>query len=119
MREIYDDMYHYDFSVRCNETFEQEVGLEDEDGKKIDLEGKSAAAQVRPEPGSQTLTAAMSCAVDKATGTITFRLTSAQTAAMEPGKYAYDLCLIEQVGNEEIRKYLMGGRFTVLPSVTD
>ena len=119
MREIYDDMYHYDFSVRCHETFEQEVKLEDEDGNKIDLEGKTASAQVRPSPGNPILTAEMACEIDRQMGSITFRLTSAQTAEMTPGKYAYDLCLVEELENEELRKYLMGGRFTVLPSVTE
>lgn len=119
MREIYDEMAHYDFSVRCRETFEQSAVLTDEDGAVLDLTGKSAKAQVRPEPGSSTLTAAMTCAVDTATAEVTFKLTAAQTAEITPGKYAYDLCLVEDADGEEIRKYIIGGRFDVLPSVTD
>ena len=118
MREIYDEMYNYDFTVRCKETFEKEVILEDEDGNTLDLRGKSAAAQVRPSPNSETLTAEMSCTVDTNNASITFRLTSAQTEAITPGKYAWDLCLIENTKGEEIRKYLIGGMFTVLASVT-
>lgn len=118
-REIYDEMYHYDFSVRCRETFEQEITLQDEDGKAIDLTGKTAKAQVRKEPGSTKLVASMKCSIDKATGSINFMLTSAQTAAIAAGKYAYDVCIVETTSGEEIRKYLIGGLFMVLPSVTD
>ncbi|MBQ9402108.1 MAG: hypothetical protein IJU38_07025 [Clostridia bacterium] len=119
MREFIDEMLHYDFSIRCRETFEQEVTLKDEDGTLIDLNGKTAAAQVRPSPGSPDLTAAMHCEVDIPSATITMLLTSAQTAEITPGKYAYDLCIIEDAEGEEIRKYLLGGVFSVFPSVTD
>ena len=118
MREIYDEMYHYDFSVRNRETFEKTILLEDDDGQKIDLSGKSAAAQVRPEPGSSILTASMSCTLDTQEGSVTMLLTSDQTAAIAPGKYAYDLCLIEAIGTETVRKYILGGVFAVFPSVT-
>lgn len=118
MREIYDEMYHYDFSVRNKETFEKEIVLTDEDGSVIDLRGKTAEAQVRKEPGASTLTARMTCSVDTSTASIVFRLTAAQTAEITPGRYAYDLCLVESTDDEQVRKYLIGGIFDVLPSVT-
>ena len=117
-REIYDEMYLFDFSVRNRETFEKEVVLEDEDGNVIDLRGKTAGGQVRPEPGSNMLTAAMACTIDTSRGAITFRLTSTQTAGITPGKYFYDVCTVETVSGEQIRKYIIGGQFNVLPSVT-
>ena len=113
-----DEMYIYDFSVRQRETFEQEITLRDDSGELIDLSGKSAAGEVRPAPGSNTLTKRMSCSVDVPRATITFGLTSAQTADIAAGNYAYDVCMIETVGSVQLRKYLIGGRFFVLPSVT-
>ena len=118
-REIYDEMYHFDFSVRNYETFEKETVLEDEDGNAIDLSGKTAAGMVRTKPGaSGDPVAVMVCEVDTSRGSVTFRLTSSQTAAIEPGKYAYDVCLVESIDGETIRKYIIGGALIVLPSVT-
>ena len=118
-REIYDEMYIFDFSVRNYETFEHEVVLEDEDGNLIDLSGKTAAGMVRVKPGaSGSPVAVMACAIDRSRGSVTFRLTASQTAGITPGKYAYDVCLVESVSGETIRKYIIGGAFVVLPSCT-
>ena len=118
-REIYDEMYEFDFSVRNYETFEHEVVLEDEDGNLIDLSGKTSAGMVRVNPGAAgSPVATMACTIDRSRGSVTFRLTSAQTATIPPGKYAYDVCLVETVSGETIRKYIIGGVLNVLPSVT-
>ena len=118
-REIYDEMYEFDFSVRNYETFEHEVVLEDTDGNQLDLAGKTAAGMVRVKPGaSGSPVATMACTVDNSRASVTFRLTSTQTAGITPGKYAYDVCLVETVSGETIRKYIIGGVLNVLPSVT-
>ena len=116
--EIYDEMAKYNFSVRRRDTFEEELKI-DIDGQPYDMSGKTAAAQIRPKAGSETLTAQMTCSVNASTSTITFGLTSAQTAELTAGKYAYDLCIIDTVNGEEWRKYLLGGDFYVIDSVTE
>lgn len=117
-RKAIDEMYKLDFAVHQRETFSKVISLEDDSGNKISLTGKSVRAEIRPDIKSNTLTASMTCTVNSTAGVVTIGLTSAQTAAIADGNYVYDVCLISIVNNVEIRRYLMGGIFTVFPSVT-
>lgn len=111
-------MYLYDMTVHQYETFQQQVALVTVDGDIINLNGKRARAQVRPSPNSSELKATMSCSVNAGKGSILFSLTPAQTSSIPVGKYYYDLCIEEDTPNGLVRQYLIGGKFTVYPSVT-
>ena len=111
-------MYLYDMEIHQFETFSQQINLVTIDGDVINLQGKRARGQVRPNPNSNTLIETMSCSVTPAKGIILFSLSSTQTGAIPVGLYFYDVCIEETVDNSIIRKYLIGGKFKVLPSVT-
>jgi hypothetical protein len=87
-----------------------------EDGDPVDLTGCTAASQIRPAPNSEELTKTITCTVDGAEGTITMSLSSADTAALIPGNYAYDLQVTD--GGGDVDYYIYGifmvkGRVTV------
>ncbi len=111
-------MYLYDMETHQYETFTQQINLVTIDGEVINLQGKKARGQIRPNPNSNTLIETMSCSVTPAKGIILFSLSSMQTGAIPVGVYYYDVCIEETVDGNIIRKYLIGGKFKVLPSVT-
>ena len=111
-------MYLYDMETHQYETFSQQINLVTIDGDVINLAGKTARGQVRPTPNSTRLIETMSCSVTPGKGIILFSLTSTQTASIPVGQYYYDVCIEETVGGSIVRKYLIGGKFIVRPSVT-
>ena len=112
-------MKYYDMEVHRGETFLQEITLVDTDGNPIDLTGKAAKAQVRPSPQASVITANMSAGVIGSQGKISFRLDASQTKNIPVGTYAYDVCTYEDISGVRYVKYYIGGKFKVLPSVTD
>lgn len=111
-------MYLYDMETHQYETFSQQINLVTIDGDIVNLTGKTARGQVRSAPNSMKLIETMSCSVTPAKGIVIFSLTSAQTGNIPVGKYYYDICIEEPVGGSIVRKYLIGGKFLVRPSVT-
>ena len=108
-------MFTYDLQVRQGEQFNKTISIVDENGKPISLRNCSAMAQIRPKAGSATLTAEMSASVNASQGKITLQLQGNRTANIETGTYEYDVCTI----NGSKVKYYIGGKFRVLPKVTD
>ncbi len=108
-------MYKYDFEITRGATFTREIYLTDSYGTVISLSGKSAQAQIRPKPGSDTLACSFTCAPDASAGCITISLTSAQTEAITAGTYYYDLAIISSSAVD----YYMGGKFIVHERVTE
>lgn len=102
--------YIYDIEITRGETFDRSIEFE-----AMDLTGKTGKAQVRPEPGSDTLSAEFGCSIDYGKSTLRLTLTSDQTNAMVPGTYAYDVWLI---GADFSRPYI-AGKFIVSEHVTD
>lgn len=101
--------YIHDFEITRGETFGREIVFDS------DLTGFTGKAQVRPEPGSETLLAEFGCSIDYGKSTLRLTLTSAQTNAMEPGTYAYDVWLV----GTDYRKPYVAGKFIVTEHVTD
>lgn len=99
-------MYPYDIEIVRGETYDNDIDFSD---SSISLEGKTAKSQVRPKLESDVLLAEMTCNVDSETNTIHLNLTSAQTSALQPGTYAYDVFLI----GTGFRKCYVGGQFIV------
>lgn len=88
------------------------------DGIPVNLTGYTAHMQVRQALGApvevEASTTAGGIALGGTSGTITVQLTDAQTAALAPGKYIYDLIL--DSGAEVTR--LVQGSLTVEAGVT-
>ena len=94
--------------------FVANVELEDNSGSLMDLTGYTVAAQMRK---NYTSSAAVTFAAthNASGGTIFLTLTNTQTAAIEPGRYLYDV-EITSVGGTKTR--VVEGIVTVTPNMT-
>ena len=95
--------------------FTTTVTVTDSNGDAVSLAGYSAAAQIRKSYSSSTSTAFTTSISNASGGEITITLTDIQTAALEAGRYLYDV-LITASGGDKTR--VVEGQVTVNPSVT-
>jgi len=96
--------------------FTTTVTISDSTGSALDLTSYTALAQVRKTYESTTATAfTTTFASDRTTGQITISLSDTQTAALESGRYVYDL-LITSASGDKTR--VVEGIATVNPSVS-
>ena len=96
-------------------TFTTTVTVTDSNGDAVSLAGYSAAAQIRKSYSSSTSTAFTTSISNASGGEITITLSDTQTAALEAGRYLYDV-LITASGGDKTR--VVEGQVTVNPSVT-
>ena len=84
-------------------TFTTTLTINDSNGSALDLTGYTAIAQIRKSPSSSTSTSFTVAFVSpRTTGQLTISLTSTQTAALEAGRYNYDV-LITASGGDKTR----------------
>ena len=95
--------------------FTTTVTVTDSNGDAVSLVGYSAAAQIRKSYSSSTSTAFTTSISNASGGEITITLSDTQTAALEAGRYLYDV-LITASGGDKTR--VVEGQVTVNPSVT-
>ena len=95
--------------------FTTTVTVTDSNGDAVSLVGYSAAAQIRKSYSSSTSTAFTASISNASGGEITITLSDTQTAALEAGRYVYDV-LITASGGTKTR--VVEGQVTVNPSVT-
>tara|TARA_R100001509_G_C4739059_1_gene172567 strand:+ start:10 stop:342 length:333 start_codon:yes stop_codon:yes gene_type:complete len=95
--------------------FTTTVTVTDSNGDAVSLVGYSAAAQIRKSHSSSTSTAFTASISNASGGEITITLSDTQTAALEAGRYVYDV-LITASGGDKTR--VVEGQVTVNPSVT-
>lgn len=96
--------------------FSTTVTISDGDGTALDLAAFTALAQIRKTYESTTSTSFLATFESpRTTGKITISLTDTQTAALESGRYVYDL-LITSVSGAKTR--VVEGIATVNPSVS-
>ena len=95
--------------------FTTTVTVTDSNGDTVSLAGYSAAAQIRKSYSSSTSTAFTTSISNASGGEITITLTDTQTAALDAGRYLYDV-LITASGGDKTR--VVEGQVTVNPSVT-
>ncbi|OUU24375.1 MAG: hypothetical protein CBB97_11685 [Candidatus Endolissoclinum sp. TMED37] len=94
-------------------TFTLTVDMTNLDGSTKDLTEYTVAAQLRKSYQSNTFTA-FTCSHNNTGGEITMSLTAAQTTALKPGRYVYDL---EATSSEETLR-VIEGIVTITPEVT-
>lgn len=81
----------------------------------INITGRTYSAQVRQYPNDSTANGTMTCTVtDGAAGEVTCVLSATATAAINDGRYYWDL----QENASGIISTPLGGAFVVLPDVT-
>ena len=95
--------------------FTTTVTVTDSNGDAVSLVGYSVTAQIRKSYSSSTSTAFTTSISNASGGEITITLSDTQTAALEAGRYLYDV-LITASGGDKTR--VVEGQVTVNPSVT-
>tara|TARA_B100000212_G_C26927559_1_gene344698 strand:- start:174 stop:506 length:333 start_codon:yes stop_codon:yes gene_type:complete len=96
-------------------TFTTTVTVTDANGDAVSLSGYSVAAQIRKTFLSSSATAFTATISNASAGEITISLSPTQTAALEAGRFVYDV-LITASGGTKTR--VVEGQVTVNPSVT-
>lgn len=96
--------------------FTTTVTINDSNGSALDLTSYTALAMIRKTYQSTSATTFTSTfASDRTTGQITISLTDTQTAALESGRYVYDLIITDSSGT---KTRVVEGIATVNPSVS-
>jgi len=96
--------------------FTTTVTVNDSNGSALDLTNYTALGMIRKTYQSSTATTFTSSFVSpRTTGQITISLTDTQTAALESGRYVYDLVITDASGN---KTRVVEGIVTVTPSVS-
>lgn len=95
--------------------FTASVDVTDTDGDALNLTGFTVAGQVRRSYYSSTAIT-LTCAVANATsGVITVSLSAAQSDAMKPGRYVYD---VEITNSGGVKTRVLEGQLEIMPGVT-
>lgn len=110
----------YDMVIDQGATLSRTITWKDSSKTLINLTGYSARMQVRPEVASTTLTIELTTANGRITlggalGTVTLTISAADTSALVPGRYVYDLELVSSAG---VVNRLIMGNFVVRGEVT-
>ena len=105
----------YDFDVQQGATWFQQLAYE-VDGEPVNIESYSARMKVRK---SYDLPVVVSLSIDNGieiedVNKINIELTATQTAALVPGRYLYD---VELIDDDQVERVLFGV-FTVSAEVT-
>ena len=92
------------------------VTVSDTQGDSVNLTTYSASAQLRKSYYSTSANNLTATITGNANGQITLSMTAANSAALTPGRYVYDLIITNSVDNSVTR--VVEGTAVVLPSVT-
>ena len=96
-------------------TFTTTVTVTDSSGSAVNLSGYSVAAQIRKTFLSASATAFTASISNASSGEITISLSSTLTAALEAGRFVYDVVITASGGT---KTRVVEGQVTVNPSVT-
>ena len=97
-------------------TFSTTLTGNDANGSALALTNYTAIAQLRKSPSSSTSTSFTVAFVSpRTTGQITISLTATQTAALEAGRYNYDVLI---TSGSSVKTRVVEGIATVNPSVS-
>ena len=91
------------------------VDVSDADGNVLSLTGYTAAAQIRKTYSSSSISKTFTNSINAAAGQVTLTLTDTQTAAIEAGRYVYDLNVTSGGGTTT---RVVEGQVIVTPGVT-
>lgn len=108
-------MKEYDIRVHRGETMKRVLRFSQND-EVVDLTGWSAKSQVREDVDGGVLVAEMVTSIEGPEGKVTLIVPAEDTEEIVPGGYVWDLRMTSEA--DEVR-YFIGGKFIVLPSVTE
>jgi len=91
------------------------VDVTDSAGEILELDDYTAAAQIRKTYSSSTVSATFATSIAELAGQVTISLTDTQTAALEAGRYVYDLNITSAAG---VVTRVIEGQAIVTPGVT-
>ena len=99
-------------------TFNSDVTVKDANGNAFNLTGYTASAKMAKGYSSTRTRTTITCTVaaDATTGIVTMSLTADQTAALEEGRYLYDLEILQTSSSTITR--VIEGIITVRPQVS-
>ena len=92
------------------------ITVTDTQGDAVNLTTYSASSQLRKSYYSSSANTISAIITGNSNGQITMSMTAANTAALTPGRYVFDLVITNSVDNSVTR--VIEGTAIVLPSVT-
>jgi len=95
--------------------FTTTISLTDSNGDVLDLTGYTALAQVRKSYGSTTIAATFTTVLTADSGQLALSLTDTVTAAMDSGRYVYDVLLTDGSGD---KTRVLEGQAVLTPGVS-
>ena len=102
-----------DFRCYKGQTWRKKLTFT-QSGTAVDFTGATIESQIRRNFNDTAVVAEFDCTVNVSNGSITLALTAAETAALNPGIYVYD---IKRTDGSEVQYYLYG-TFEVVGRVT-
>ncbi len=107
---------YLEITIEQNANLTSIVTVNDAQGDAVNLTTYSASSQLRKSYYSSSANTLTATVTGNANGEITLTMTAANTAALTPGRYVYDLVITNSVDNSKTR--VIEGTAIVLPSVT-
>ena len=95
-------VYVHNITIDSGTDYEQEYDMFEVGGKSVDLTNHTARAQIRKHRGSLTATSFVVGFPDRAKGKVKLTIPSYVTAALNPGRYIYDILLQNQVVQKKL-----------------
>lgn len=108
-------MERHDFELHRGATFHKVLRFK-RNGEYVNLTGYTAKCQVRDYPDGGELLTEMTAAVSPLSGRVDLVISASVSAGFESGVYAWDVRLTSPAS---VVEYYLGGKFSVLPSVTE
>jgi hypothetical protein len=110
-------VYVNNLVINSGSDFSQTFTLEGSDtNSAFDLTGYSVESQMRKWAGSSNATSfTTDVEIPSTAGKISIRLTAAQTTAIKPGRYVYDVVIIDEYG---VRNRVIEGMVLLTEGVT-
>lgn len=105
--------YQQNFYLDKNTDFEVDIEVFDENSNTFNFTGYSAFGQIKKSWQSVNK---IDMIVTLSTGNINLQVNSAATANFSPGKYMYDVCIIEN-SSSKITK-VVEGSITINPTIS-
>lgn len=105
----------HDLEVHRCATFHKVMKIK-KNGEPLDLTGYTAKCQVRTRPDGGALLADVETNIIPLEGRIELLIPPSITSRFTAGVYAWDIRITSP---ESIAEYYLGGKFSVLPSVTE